>query len=75
MFAKFPYEEIKQFEWKDLHKRFLQISVVEPNPECLEPLGQVWGFDPEKKELFLLHEWHFTESGEPDKHSARQEKR
>lgn len=54
-FAIFP-EPINTFKWSDLDGKVLMIRVAQPNPECLEPLGQVYGMD-EKGTIYILHEF------------------
>lgn len=55
MFAIGP-KVIHTFEWKDLHKKILQIAVAEANPECLEFNTQVYGHDLENGVIYVLAE-------------------
>jgi len=60
MFQEFPYKE-SVLEWGKLHKRLLQVCFIPANPECLEPLEQVWLLDIKTKEMFLIHERNVLE--------------
>ena len=56
-----PLEPINTFKWKDLHKRKMQIFVVEPNPECLEFFGHVFGRDMECGKVFVIAEYRIDD--------------
>lgn len=49
-------EPVRKFRWRDLHKKIVRISVAEPNPDCLEPLGVVYATD-EKGVTYILAEF------------------
>ena len=53
------YNKIEEtaFNWIDLHKKVVRIVVAEPNPECFEPLGQVWAQDLESGKIYLIAEY------------------
>lgn len=51
-----PPKTIKKFKWKDLHGKFFKLAVAEPNPECLEPYGAVYGMD-DKGVIYVLLEF------------------
>ncbi len=50
-------ETITKFDWQDLHGKILKIGVAQPNPECLEFFGQVFGLDVKTGTTYVLFEW------------------
>lgn len=57
-------EAARTFKWSDLHKKIVRISVAQPNPECLEPLGVVYATDLENGKTYVLAEFKDDESTE-----------
>lgn len=60
----FNEEAKRTFDWKELHKKVVRIVVAEPNPECLEFIGQVFAMDIENGKTYVLHEWNYQDSSE-----------
>lgn len=61
-FAESPFKtkNIGKFDWKDLNDKILKIKVIEPNPECLEFVGQVCALDVDTMTIYILHEWDIS---------------
>lgn len=51
-----PFETKITFDWKDLHKKVFEVIYIPPNPEVLEPIGQVYLHDGKGK-FYLIKEF------------------